>query len=75
MMHIQWNDLLQVFGATMLSTVVLVTLFSVGVRGLAKQPEGTEEGESGSTSEAGSVLCFVLCLAIVAYGVYLIVVN
>jgi hypothetical protein len=45
------------------------------VRGLAKQPEGTEEKESGTVSEAGPVLCFVLCLAIVAYGVYLIVAH
>jgi hypothetical protein len=82
MMHIEWNELLQVFGATMLSTIVLVTLFSLGVRGLAKNPEHPEnaennengkEGESVNISEAGPVLCFVLCLAIVAYGVYLIV--
>lgn len=84
-MHIEWNELLQVFGATMLSTIVLVTLFSLGVRGLAKNPEHPEhpenaentengkEGESVNISEAGPVLCFVLCLAIVAYGVYLIV--
>jgi hypothetical protein len=76
MMQIKWNELLQVFGATMISTILLVTLFSFGVRGLAKNPEGAkEEGESHNVSEAGPVLCFVLCLAMVAYGVYLIVVK
>jgi hypothetical protein len=68
-----WNDLLEAFAETVLAVGVLVTLFSMGVRGLAKHTDAAEgEGENVGASEAGAVLCFVLSLAIVAYGVYLI---
>ncbi|WAL67873.1 hypothetical protein ORV05_08905 [Amycolatopsis cynarae] len=72
-MHIQWGEMLQVFGATVAATALLVTLFSVGVRGLGKR-SGAGKGEgSTNVSDAGPVLSFVLSFAIVIYGIYLIV--
>ncbi|TVT33931.1 hypothetical protein FNH05_26875 [Amycolatopsis rhizosphaerae] len=72
-MHIQWGEMLQVFGATVAATALLVTLFSVGVRGLGKR-SGAGKGEGATNvSDAGPVLSFVLSFAIVIYGIYLIV--
>ncbi|HET6501245.1 MAG TPA: hypothetical protein VFG87_10840 [Amycolatopsis sp.] len=73
-MNIQWGEMLQVFGATVASTALLVGVFSVGVRGLGKQA-GTkkDDGESANISDAGPVLCFVLSFVIVLYGIYLII--
>lgn len=76
-MKINWGELLQVFGATVAATALLVAVFSFGVRGMAKNAEAKSEGgdADGTTgaSDAGPVLCFVLCFVIVIYGVYLIV--
>jgi hypothetical protein len=35
------------------------------------QPPGSTAGEAVNVSEAGAVLCFVLCFVIVVLGVYL----
>jgi hypothetical protein len=73
-MQIQWGEMLQVFGATVASTAILVTVFSLGVRGMSKQA-GTKnsDGDPANISDAGSVLYFLLSLVIVLFGVYLIV--
>lgn len=71
-----WNNLLEAFGETMLASVLFVTLFSIGVRtlgrnhGSAAQAPGSAT-EAGNVSEAGAVLCFVLCFAIIVFGVYM----
>jgi hypothetical protein len=73
-MNIQWGEMLQVFGATVGSTALLVAVFSFGVRGMGKQASAKNgDGESTSISDAGPVLCFVLSFAIVVYGIYLII--
>lgn len=72
-MFINWADLGQVFGVTIVAAVVVVTLFSFGVIGLSRQADAKENGGSGTVQFTGAVLCFGLCLAIVAYGIYLIV--
>jgi hypothetical protein len=74
-MHINWDELLQVFGATVGSSALLVTLFSLGVRGLARQSATKEDQSSINTSDALPMLYFVLSFAIVAFGIYLIVKN
>lgn len=72
-----WNNLLEAFGETMLAGVTFVTLFSFGVRTLGRnrgntaQSPGSTTGEAVNVSEAGAVLCFVLCFVIVVFGVYL----
>ena len=73
-MNIQWGDLTEVLVASLVATVCLVALFSVGVIGLSRQATLKEQGSSGAAPLTGSVICFAACVLIVAYGIYLIVV-
>jgi hypothetical protein len=70
---INWADFGKVFAATVVSAVCLVVLFSVGVIGLSQQATAREKGQAGTAPFTGAVICFALCLAIVGYGIYLIV--
>lgn len=79
-MTIDWHALGTVLAVTLLSTVGLVGLFTLGVVGLAKRESGAESrAQSGRASGAaaltrgGAYLCFAACAAAVAYGIYLIV--
>lgn len=90
-MNIDWAALGTVFGVSLVATVALVGLFTLGIVGLSKQPEpaaqgGSSGGPAGSTggpagssggslmlARAGAYVCFGLCAAAVAYGIYLIV--
>ncbi|MDX8035950.1 hypothetical protein SK803_37615 [Lentzea sp. BCCO 10_0856] len=60
-MTIKWEALLQVFGATLLVTLVLVTLFVFGIRALS------------SGKKVPAVASFAGCVAVVLYGLSLIV--
>ncbi|MFI6283852.1 hypothetical protein ACIBCM_03670 [Streptomyces sp. NPDC051018] len=73
-MKIDWEALGSVFGVSLVSTVVVVGLFAVGVVALSKQ-ESAAGGGGGSAALArtGAYACFALCTAAVAYGIYLIV--
>ncbi|MFI9624057.1 hypothetical protein [Streptomyces sp. NPDC052042] len=77
-MKIDWAALGSVFGVSLVVTVALVGLFTLGIIGLAKQPaaEGGSGGSGASRplARAGAYACFALCAAAVAYGIYLIVV-
>ncbi|MGW5865631.1 hypothetical protein ACWFRJ_26010 [Streptomyces sp. NPDC055239] len=83
-MNIDWAALGSVFGVSLAVTVALVGLFTLGIVGLSKRETAT----SGATSTAsaastaggppvaartGAYVCFALCAAAVAYGIYLIV--
>lgn len=72
-MQIDWSALGIVFVIALGSVVVLTGLFSFGVIGLSQRETAREAGASGTGPLAGAVICFALCVAIVAYGVYLIV--
>ncbi|WP_030974541.1 hypothetical protein [Streptomyces sp. NRRL S-1824] len=76
-MNIDWAALGSVFGVSLVVTVALVGLFTLGIVGLSKQPEPAAQGGCASGSLAlartGAYLCFGLCAAAVAYGIYLIV--
>lgn len=88
-MNIDWTALGTVFGVSLAATVALVGLFTLGIVGLSKQPEPAAQGGSaggpaersaggpagGSLMPArvGAYVCFGLCAAAVAYGIYLIV--
>ncbi|MFF4155370.1 hypothetical protein [Streptomyces sp. NPDC001678] len=75
-MHIDWAALGQVFGVSLVVTVGLVGVFTLGILGTSRKPEA-----AGATSATGSPLltrtgayaCFALCAAAVGYGIYLIV--
>lgn len=70
---INWADFGKVFIATIVAAVLLVSLFSVGVIGLSQQAEARAKGGSGTAPFTGAVICFALCVAIVGYGIFLIV--
>lgn len=76
-MNIDWAALGTVFGVSLVATVALVGLFTLGIVGLSKQPEPAAQGGSAGGSlvlaRTGAYVCFGLCAAAVAYGIYLIV--
>ncbi|MCX4678150.1 hypothetical protein OG413_23005 [Streptomyces sp. NBC_01433] len=84
-MNIDWAALASVFGVSLVVTVALVGLFTLGIIGLSKQASTQASTAQGSTARAGgsggaftpvragAYLCFALCVAAVAYGIYLIV--
>ncbi|MEU8638008.1 hypothetical protein AB0C38_38005 [Amycolatopsis sp. NPDC048633] len=72
-MNIDWGALGIVFVIALGSVVVLTSLFSFGVVGLSQRDSARESGASGTGPLAGAIICFTLCAAIVAYGIYLIV--
>jgi hypothetical protein len=64
-MHIDWATLGQVAVVSVLLTVAMVGVFSLGVR--------TTAGPRTSATPAGW-LCFAVCAAAVGYGIWLIAV-
>ncbi|MER5969946.1 hypothetical protein ABT112_09440 [Streptomyces sp. NPDC002055] len=77
-MNIDWAALGQVFGVSLVATVALVGLFTLGIVGTSRrtrtQPDGTATVTApGSLARTGAYVCYGLCLAAVAYGINLIV--
>ncbi|UYQ61432.1 hypothetical protein [Streptomyces peucetius] len=72
-MKIDWVALGSVFGVSLVATVALVGLFTVGIVGLTKQEAAQQAGGSGLLARSGAYACFALCAAAVSYGIYLIV--
>ncbi|MEU5976661.1 hypothetical protein [Streptomyces sp. NPDC047315] len=73
-MKIDWEALGSVFGVSLVATVALVGLFSLGVVMLSKQETASASGGgSGVLTRTGAYACFALCAVAVAYGIYLIV--
>ncbi|GHA81606.1 hypothetical protein ACIQRS_23785 [Streptomyces termitum] len=72
-MKIDWAALGSVFGVSLVATVALVGLFSLGIVGLTKQEAAEARGGSAVLARTGAYACFALCAAAVAYGIYLIV--
>ncbi|OEJ27511.1 hypothetical protein AR457_26640 [Streptomyces agglomeratus] len=74
-MKIDWAALGSVFGVSLVATVVLVGLFTLGIVGLSKQESASaQSGGSAVLARTGAYACFALCAAAVTYGIYLIVV-
>ncbi|MEE1620167.1 hypothetical protein ACQ3I4_02110 [Zafaria sp. Z1313] len=69
-MTIHWDAFLIVAGTTWLSALVLVGLYSFGVRLMAVADDG---GRTAVPARAGAYGCFALCLAVVLFGIYLII--
>ena len=72
-MKIDWAAIGSVFGVSLVVTVGLVTLFTLGVTGLARRERAAAEGNSAALAVTGAYVCFAACAASVAYGLYLIV--
>ncbi|MEV1052840.1 hypothetical protein [Streptomyces sp. NPDC049887] len=73
-MKIDWAALGSVFGVSLVVTVALVGLFTLGIAGLSKQEAAAAQGGSAGLARTGAYACFALCAAAVAFGIYLIVV-
>ncbi|WP_369238607.1 hypothetical protein AB5J56_34620 [Streptomyces sp. R21] len=72
-MDIDWAALGSVFGVSLVVTVALVGLFTLGIVGLSKQESASAKGNSAALAVTGAYACFAACAAAVAYGIYLIV--
>lgn len=77
-MKIDWAALGSVFGVSLVVTVALVGLFTLGIVGLSRQEKARAVRAGGGPAAmpalVGAYACFALCAAAVAYGIYLIVV-
>lgn len=75
-MKIDWAALASVFGVSLVVTVALVGLFTLGIVALSKQSAtagSSAAGGSVALARTGAYACFGLCVAAVSYGIYLIV--
>ncbi|KAB2972060.1 hypothetical protein F8R89_08410 [Streptomyces sp. SS1-1] len=72
-MKIDWAALGSVFGVSLVVTVVLVALFTLGIAGLSRRERAVAQGDSAALAVTGAYACFAACTAAVAYGIYLIV--
>ncbi|WP_419993860.1 hypothetical protein [Streptomyces boninensis] len=74
-MSIDWAALGEVFGVSLVVTVGIVGVFTLGIIGTARKaaPEGGEAAAPSGGARAGAMVCFAVCAAVVAYGIYLIV--
>ncbi|MFE5668546.1 hypothetical protein ACFQ7W_32095 [Streptomyces niveus] len=80
-MNIDWAALGSVFGVSLVATVALVGLFTLGIVGLSKSAAPAEGATAATTTgtgsaavaRAGAYVCFALCLGAVSYGIYMIV--
>ncbi|MFB6676830.1 hypothetical protein ACFVDQ_37945 [Streptomyces sp. NPDC057684] len=72
-MHIDWAALGSVFGVSLVITVALVGLFTLGIVGLTKRDSAAAQGNSAALAVSGAYACFALCAAAVGYGIFLIV--
>ncbi|WP_434588392.1 hypothetical protein [Streptomyces sp. A5-4] len=73
-MKIDWVALGTVFGVSLVVTVALVGLFTLGIVGLSKREAASAQGGGAvSLARTGAYACFALCAGAVAYGIFLIV--
>ncbi|MEU3977991.1 hypothetical protein [Streptomyces bacillaris] len=78
-MKIDWAALASVFGVSLVVTVALVGVFTLGIVALSKlsaPADGNTPAASGGTAalaRTGAYAAFAACVAAVAYGIYLIV--
>lgn len=69
-MSIDWHALGTVLVATLLSTVGLVGVFTLGISGLSRRADGTA---APIALRAAAYTCFAVCAAAVAWGLLLVV--
>lgn len=72
-MKIDWAALGSVFGVSLVATVGLVTLFTLGIAGLSRREKAAAQGGTAGLAVTGAYLCFAACAAAVAYGIHLVV--
>ena len=57
-MHIDWAALGSVFGVSLVVTVALVGLFTLGIVGLTKRESAAAQGNSPALAVTGAYACF-----------------
>ena len=80
-MNIDWESLFKVAGVSLVCGVGIVVVFSVGLLGLSLAEggaagQGAVDGQRAEARPAGTALaglCFLVCAAAVAFGIWLIV--
>ena len=72
-MSIDWTSLGQVTAVSIGVTFAVVVVFAFGVLGFARYEDAKEHGGTSTVGIAQAGLCFLACVAVVAYGIYLIV--
>ena len=72
-MNIDWTALGEVTAVSIGVTFAVVVVFAFGVLGLARYEGAKEQGVTSAVAVAQAGLCFLACVAVVAYGIYLIV--
>ena len=72
-MKIDWEALGSVFGVSLVITVALVAVFTLGITALSRRERATAQGDSATLALTGAYVCFAACAAAVAYGISLIV--
>ncbi|MET8578603.1 hypothetical protein [Streptomyces sp. NPDC005012] len=72
-MKIDWAALGSVFGVSLVATVLLVGLFTLGIAGLSQREKAARTGGTAPLAVAAAYTCFAACAAAVAFGIYLIV--
>ncbi|MCC3771314.1 hypothetical protein [Streptomyces sp. UNOC14_S4] len=74
-MHIDWAALGQVFGVSLVVTVGLVGIFTLGIVGASSASSASADGgtKAGVLARTGAYACYALCAAAVGYGIFLIV--
>lgn len=69
-MQIDWAALGEVFGVSLVATVALVGIFTLGIVGTSTG--SSQGGGSSALARTGAYACYALCAAAVAYGIYII---
>ncbi|MEU7136939.1 hypothetical protein [Streptomyces sp. NPDC046261] len=78
-MNIDWAALGQVFGVSLVVTIGLVAVFTLGIVGTSRKPGSATATATAPAAgptvlaRSGAYACFALCAAAVGYGIYLIV--
>lgn len=80
-MNINWQGFLLVASVSIISTFVVVTMFSLGVRLLTTADNLVSQTKKGNQrairvealSRTSSYVLFALCFAAIGYGIYLVV--
>ncbi|OEU96863.1 hypothetical protein [Streptomyces oceani] len=68
-MDIDWAALGEVFGVSLVATVALVGVFTLGIIGAGRKPSS---GGTPVLARTGAYACFGVCGLAVIYGIYLI---
>ena len=74
-MHVNWGALGEVFLVALAVGVGMISLFSLGIVALDRRETAAAESRSVAVPTLVSVLCFLACAALVAFGIYLVVIR